>query len=132
MVFGDLKISHELRIKTEYNDRDFQYHALQRLMGLRKVRIWSFSKLNFVYTVLSKRKLQWFVDNGKVPNWNDPRFPTVQVSQSVQATPVVRREFNKFASMVSPSCGFSVSRADLRTHNSNHSSRSAFLRCCCR
>jgi glutamyl-tRNA synthetase len=31
-----------------------------------------------VYTVLSKRKLLWFVQNKKVEDWTDARFPTVQ------------------------------------------------------
>ena len=44
-------------------------------MGLRKVHIWDYSRLNFVYTTLSKRKLQWFVDQGHAAGaYTRPRF----------------------------------------------------------
>mmetsp|Transcript_5939 Transcript_5939/g.21738 ORF Transcript_5939/g.21738 Transcript_5939/m.21738 type:complete len:715 (-) Transcript_5939:1426-3570(-) len=70
-------VTHALR-SSEYHDRNPLYEFMLQLMNLRKVHMWDFSRLNFVYTCLSKRKLQWFVDQGLVDGWNDPRFPTVQ------------------------------------------------------
>ncbi|GJU72913.1 glutamate--tRNA ligase, cytoplasmic [Tanacetum coccineum] len=64
--------------KDEYHDRNAQYFRIQEDMGLRKVNIYEFSRLNLVYTLLSKRKLLWFVENGKVDGWDDAHFPTVQ------------------------------------------------------
>ncbi|GJW25802.1 glutamate--tRNA ligase, cytoplasmic [Tanacetum coccineum] len=70
-------ITHALR-SSEYHDRNAQYFRIQEAMGLRKVEIYEFSRLNMVFTPLSKRKLLWFVQNGMVDGWDDARFPTVQ------------------------------------------------------
>uniref|UniRef100_A0A7I4B2W1 GST C-terminal domain-containing protein n=1 Tax=Physcomitrium patens TaxID=3218 RepID=A0A7I4B2W1_PHYPA len=70
-------VTHALR-SSEYHDRNDQYYRVLEDMQLRKIHVWDFSRLNFVYTLLSKRKLQWFVDSGRVEGWYDPRFPTVQ------------------------------------------------------
>ena len=70
-------VTHALRT-TEYHDRDDQYYWFIDALGLRKPYIWEYARLNMTNTVLSKRKLTWFVQNGFVEGWDDPRFPTVR------------------------------------------------------
>lgn len=75
-------VTHALRT-SEYKDREAQFYQILELQqkvwqGLPNVFIWDYARLAFIYTVLSKRKLTWFVDNGIVDGWDDPRMPTVQ------------------------------------------------------
>ncbi|VAH09478.1 unnamed protein product [Triticum turgidum subsp. durum] len=70
-------VTHALR-SSEYHDRNAQYYRILQDMGLRRVEPYEFSRLNMVYTVLSKRTLRWFVQNKKVEDWTDARFPTIQ------------------------------------------------------
>jgi glutamyl-tRNA synthetase len=70
-------VSHALRT-SEYNDRNDQYFWVLDALKLRKPAIEDYSRLNMVYTLLSKRKLTWFVNEGYVNGWDDPRFPTVR------------------------------------------------------
>lgn len=70
-------ITHALRT-TEYLDRDPQYYWFIDALKLRKPHIASYSRLNMMNTVLSKRKLTWIVDQNFVSGWDDPRMPTVQ------------------------------------------------------
>jgi glutamyl-tRNA synthetase len=63
-------VTHALR-SSEYHDRNAQYYHIAKDMGLRRVEIYEFSRLNMVYTVLSKHKFLWFVQNKKVEDWTD-------------------------------------------------------------
>ncbi|XP_023953456.1 bifunctional glutamate/proline--tRNA ligase isoform X2 [Bicyclus anynana] len=70
-------VTHVLRT-MEYHDRDPQFYWFIDTLGLRKPYIWEYSRLSMTNTVLSKRKLTWFVEQGLVDGWDDPRMPTVR------------------------------------------------------
>ncbi|XP_044729967.1 bifunctional glutamate/proline--tRNA ligase isoform X2 [Chrysoperla carnea] len=70
-------VTHTLRT-MEYHDRDDQFYWFIEALGLRRPYIWEYSRLSMTNTVLSKRKLTWFVQEGLVDGWDDPRMPTVR------------------------------------------------------
>lgn len=70
-------VTHVLRT-NEYADRIPQYQWVLKALGWPPLEIYEYSRLNLEYTVLSKRKLTWFVNEGHVEGWNDPRFPTLR------------------------------------------------------
>ncbi|RXK38195.1 glutamate-tRNA ligase [Tremella mesenterica] len=70
-------VTHALRA-NEYYARHEQYQWFLQKLGFSKIDIFDFSRIDFVYTVLSKRKLKYLVEKGMVKGWDDPRFPTVR------------------------------------------------------
>lgn len=54
-------VTHALRT-SEYMDRDAQYYWFCEAMNIRKPLIAAYSRLNLMNTVLSKRKLTYFVE----------------------------------------------------------------------
>ncbi|MCB0331859.1 MAG: glutamine--tRNA ligase/YqeY domain fusion protein [Bdellovibrionales bacterium] len=51
-----------------------------------------FARLNFTYTVMSKRKLLQLVEEGHVTGWDDPRMPTLAGFRRKGFTPAAIRE----------------------------------------
>lgn len=85
-------ITHAMR-SWEYTDRDQQYNWFIQALGLRPVEIVSFSRLSFLYTVLSKRHLRQLVKDGLASGWDDPRFPTVRGLRRRGIQPETLRQF---------------------------------------
>lgn len=69
-----------LTLRTnEYRDRNAQYNWFLENLGLEnKPKIHDFSRLNFENTVISKRKMKYYVTNGYVEGWDDPRMCTLR------------------------------------------------------
>jgi len=70
-------VTHALR-DSNYTDRDLLYTWVCDAMKIRTPDRAFFSRLNFVFCELSKRKLGKLVKLGIVNGWDDPRMPTVK------------------------------------------------------
>nr|CDS31147.1 glutamyl tRNA synthetase cytoplasmic [Hymenolepis microstoma] len=85
-------VTHALRT-SEYNDRNDQYYWMCDALNIRRPQVIDFSRLALQSTLLSKRKLTWFVDQGLVSGWDDPRMPTVRGILRHGLTPEGLRQF---------------------------------------
>lgn len=62
-------VTHALRT-IEYRDRNPQYQWMLDALSLRTVQVWDFARMNFIRTLLSKRKLSKLVESGVVWGWD--------------------------------------------------------------
>ncbi|VDL21332.1 unnamed protein product [Hymenolepis diminuta] len=85
-------VTHALRT-SEYNDRNDQYYWMCDALKIRRPQVIDFSRLALQFTLLSKRKLTWFVEQGLVSGWDDPRMPTVRGILRHGLTPEGLRQF---------------------------------------
>jgi glutaminyl-tRNA synthetase len=70
-------ITHSLCTLEFENHRPLYDWVVDNCPVSSKPRQIEFSKLNFTYTVLSKRRLGMLVKEGHVSGWDDPRMPTL-------------------------------------------------------
>jgi glutamyl-tRNA synthetase len=84
-------VTHALR-SQEYHDRNALYDWVLNVTKVRPVALEDFSRINFDFYLMSKRKLQALIDSGVADSWSDPRFPTVRgITRLGLAVPVLTR-----------------------------------------
>ena len=53
------------------------------MTGLEKQIIQEVSKLNLVRTIYKRKVIESFIQTSRVEGWDDPRLPTLRVTQNI-------------------------------------------------
>src|SRR5208282_179881 len=77
----------------EFADHQPLYRWFIDNLGIFPSQQIEFDRLNFTYTLLSKRKLLQLVQEGRVSGWDDPRMPTLSGLRRRGFTPEAIRNF---------------------------------------
>lgn len=72
------EITHSLCTLEFQDQRPFYDWVIEETEFSIKPQQIEFSRLNLNYTITSKRKLKYLVDNKLVNGWDDPRMPTIK------------------------------------------------------
>lgn len=62
---------------TEYNEKEGVGKWIQEKLGLRIVKYQTYSRLQFEYSLLSKRKIKKLIDDKRLSDFDDPRLDTL-------------------------------------------------------
>ncbi|TLX79271.1 MAG: glutamate--tRNA ligase [Thaumarchaeota archaeon] len=85
-------VTHAFRTK-EYELRNELYYAILDKLGMRKPKMFEFSRLEFEGMPVSKRVLKPLVQDGKVSGYDDPRLPTLEALRRRGIIPEAIRKF---------------------------------------
>lgn len=87
------EITHSLCTLEFQDQRPFYDWVVNEAEFETKPQQIEFSRLNLNYTLTSKRKLKYLVDNNLVNGWDDPRMPTIKGYRRRGYTPESIRNF---------------------------------------
>ncbi|MFV9972898.1 MAG: glutamine--tRNA ligase/YqeY domain fusion protein [Francisella endosymbiont of Hyalomma asiaticum] len=87
------EITHSLCTLEFQDQRPFYDWVIEETEFKIKPQQIEFSRLNLNYTITSKRKLKYLVDNKLVNGWDDPRMPTIKGYRRRGYTPESIRNF---------------------------------------
>ena len=87
------EITHSLCTLEFQDQRPFYDWVIEETEFKIKPQQIEFSRLNLSYTITSKRKLKYLVDNRLVNGWDDPRMPTIKGYRRRGYTPESIRNF---------------------------------------
>ncbi|TLX81739.1 MAG: glutamate--tRNA ligase [Thaumarchaeota archaeon] len=85
-------VTHAFRTK-EYELRNELYYTILDKLGMRKPKMFEFSRLEFEGMPVSKRILKPLVQDGKVSGYDDPRLPTLEALRRRGIVPEAIRKF---------------------------------------